>query len=426
MLVGGTDPSGGAGLAADLRAVAAAGVHGAPVVTAVTVQTSSSVLGWTPVPPGYVAAQAGAVLDDGPVGSVKSGMLGGAAACRELLDLMLMRGAGVPWVLDPVLAAGSGDSLGDGSVGQFVKDAMLPACTLCTPNLDEAEVLAGIEVRDRPAMEEAARRLAAAGPAVLVKGGHLPGDPADFLLAGGRGVWFEGRRTWTGKIHGTGCTLASAAAARMALGFGVEDSVAGALAYLRRAAAAWFPRGGGVLLGHLPMAGPRSSRPDASAFYAPPRFCSRCGGLLSADPGAGPPQCGACGLVHYRNPLPAVSVVVEGPGGVLLAERAVDPGKGLWCLPGGFLELGETVEQCGRRELAEETGLEADLEPSGVETDMTEYGGILLVVMRAVSYSGRPTPGDDAAGLGWFDPSDPPPLAFAAHARILGRMSGGR
>jgi 8-oxo-dGTP pyrophosphatase MutT (NUDIX family) len=78
------------------------------------------------------------------------------------------------------------------------------------------------------------------------------------------------------------------------------------------------------------------------------------------------------------------------------------------------------------RELAEETGLEADLEPSGVETDMTEYGGILLVVMRAVSFSGTPVPGDDAAGLGWFDPSDPPPLAFAAHARILGRMSGRR
>ena len=420
LLVGGTDPSGGAGLAADIKAVAAAGAHGEIAVTAVTFQNSGSVEGWDPVAPGSLARQIGAVLGDGLPGAVKSGMLGSAGAVRELASLLEERLAGIPYVLDPVLVAGSGDSLHEGGMPELVRRVLVPLSAVCTPNLDEAGALTGRPVRDRAAMERAASDIASMGAgAVLVKGGHLAGEPADFLLDGGSGRWFEGRRTYPGKLHGTGCTLASGVAARLASGFSMSDAVEGSLQYLRQAAGSWFQRESGVLLGHFPAAGPRGPG-DPSAFYSMPRFCGRCGTPLSGAAFSGHLSCRSCGFVHYRNPLPAVTVAAVEGGRVLLVERACNPGKGLHCLPGGFLELGESVAECAGRELLEETGLSASsMVLSGVETDLTEYGGIMLAVMRASGLSGDPVPGDDASGVGWFPLDAVPELAFGAHERII-------
>lgn len=421
LLVGGTDPSGGAGLAADIKAAAAAGAHGEIVVTAVTFQNSGSVEGWEPVSPGAVSRQAEAVLRDGLPGAVKSGMLGSAGVADELAGLLRTRLPGVPYVLDPVLAAGSGDSLHEGGMPGIVRDELVPLCTLCTPNLDEAEALTGIRVRDRESMERAASRIVEMGAgAALVKGGHLEGQPADFLLTGGNGRWFEGRRTCPGKLHGTGCTLASGAAARLAAGAGIEEAVASSLHYLRQAAAGYFIRGTGNVPGHFPPAGPRNGRLDGTAFYSLPRFCSRCGTALAREAGVEHFACPSCGFLHYRNPLPAVTVAAVKDGCILLVERACHPGKGLHCLPGGFLELGETAANCAARELAEETGLSAQsMTLRGVETDETEYGGIMLAVMEAWELQGKPVPGDDASAVGWFPLDSVPPLAFAAHGRII-------
>lgn len=420
LLVGGTDPSGGAGLAADLKSVAAAGAHGEIAVTAITFQNSGSVEGWEPVPPGSLSRQIGAVLADGLPGAVKSGMLGGAGAVRELASFLRGSLAGIPYVLDPVLVAGSGDLLHEGGMPDLVRGVLVPLSAVCTPNLDEAEALTGRPVRDRASMERAAADIASMGAgAVLVKGGHLPGDPADFLLNGGEGRWFEGRRTYPGKLHGTGCTLASGIAARLAAGFTTAEAVGGSLHYLRQAAGSWFERANGVLLGHFPAAGPRGAG-DSTAFYSMPRFCGRCGVPLSGAASTGHLSCPSCGYVHYRNPLPAVTVAAAEGGRVLLVERACNPGKGFHCLPGGFLELGETVAECARRELLEETGLSASsMLLAGVETDLTEYGGIMLAVMRASGLSGTPVPGDDASAVGWFPFDSVPDLAFDAHARII-------
>ncbi len=426
LLVGGTDPSGGAGLAADLKTAAACGVHGVFAVTAVTVQNSGGVRGWTTIPEASVLDQLETVMEDGAVGAVKTGMLGSPGMASMVSGFLGSLPAGLPYVLDPVLAAGSGDTLHEGDMACALSRLLVPASTLCTPNLDEAEALTGMQVRDRSAMEAAGAEIVRMGArAALVKGGHLEGPPADVLVTAGGTTWFEGRRTWPGKLHGTGCTLASAIAARLASGHGLEEAVASGLAYLRQAAGSCFSRRRGALLGHLPPAGPRRPSPDGTAFYMPPRHCAACGEALVAPEGTtGHMHCLRCGAVTWRNPLPAVSVVAVSGDRVLLVRRAVAPGRGLYCLPGGFLELGETVEECARRELAEETGLSAGtLELLRVETDMTEYGGVVLSVMLAGDLSGTPVPGDDASETGWFPAADPPDLAFAAHGRILEDLS---
>lgn len=428
LLAGGTDPSGGAGLAADLKAVAAAGCHGCLAVTAVTVQSAGRVHSWIPVEPSCIASQIEACLEDGAPGAVKSGMIGTTGALDALATALAEGLAGVPYVLDPVLTAGSGDPLcGEGLTVRMI-ERLLPFCTLCTPNLDEASALSGIEVKDRGSMEEAGRRILAMGPsAVLVKGGHLEGPPADLLVKRGSMEWMEGRRIVQGKVHGAGCTLASATAARLALGYETSEAVRAARTYLAQALGSSFSRRTGRLLGHLPPAGPAHPISDTEAFYLPPRFCIRCGSALRASPEqSGHPSCPACGLVSYRNPIPAVTLVVRRGCEVLLARRAKAPCKGELSLPGGFLETGETVAECAARELREETGLEAvSFSVIGVETDSTAYGAVVLTVVEAVGWTGEAVAGDDASELSWHRLDDVPPLAFSAHERILSSLARG-
>lgn len=419
-MVGGTDPSGGAGLFADAKAAAAMGAHGCFAVTAITVQDSGRVHRWSPVDPEEIRAQMLAQCHDGPVHGMKTGMLGSPEAALAAAEVHASLISPGPLVVDPVLAAGSGDSLSGRGLLEVLLKALIPRAALVTPNLDEAEALTGRTVRTPRQMEDAGRALLDMGPgAVLVKGGHLQGEPQDVLVGHGRSRVFPGKRTVPGKVHGTGCTLASACAALMASGLDPVSSVEKALAYLRGAIRDGFKRRGGYLMGHFPGMGPVPSHRDTSSFYLPPRFCPVCGeGMVGV---LGHRECPGCGLVHYRNPLPAVMVLAEDDEGrVLLVRRAFSPGKGELCLPGGFMDLGETPEDCARRELREETGLDAgSMRLAGSDMDTTDYGGIALYVFKASGLAGEPVPGDDASQVLFLHRKDIPPLAFAAHERAV-------
>src|SRR5262245_20725178 len=177
--IAGTDPSGGAGLFADMKTFHACGVYGAGVVSAIRVQNTLGVRRVEAVSPALVAAQLAAVLDDLPGAALKTGVLTTAAqvdAIAACLDAYPQNRL----VIDPVLTAGSGDPLGASDVADAIATRLLPHAVVITPNLDEAARLTQRDVRDLAGMHRAAEELVARGAAaVLVKGGHLPGEPCD-------------------------------------------------------------------------------------------------------------------------------------------------------------------------------------------------------------------------------------------------------
>jgi hydroxymethylpyrimidine kinase/phosphomethylpyrimidine kinase len=243
LIIAGSDSGGGAGLQADLKAVAALGAHAMTVVTALTAQNTLGVAGVHPVPLPFVRAQFAAVAEDIGLDAVKTGMLHSA----ELVDLVagLLAGVNVPLVVDPVMVAKGGDRLLRKDATQALRDRLLPRASLITPNLDEAEALLGRPVRDQAAMAQAARELVGMGAgAALVKGGHLAEAPADVLFDGHEVHVFSAPRLDTPHTHGTGCTLASACAALLAQGWNLAPAVERARLLVRRAIA------GGLALGH--------------------------------------------------------------------------------------------------------------------------------------------------------------------------------
>jgi hydroxymethylpyrimidine/phosphomethylpyrimidine kinase len=236
LLVAGLDPSGGAGLAADLAGLAAVGARGWPVAAALTAQGPKGVRGWSPVSVEMLLAQLDALLDGAPraPGAVKTGMLGTAALAHALAARLSRRDlARVPLVVDPVLAASSGAPLIDlaGASPAECFGPLLARARLVTPNLAELEALSGLEVGSDDSAVAAARRLGAR--AVLVKGGHRAGAPVD-LLVERRGVTrFTGRRR-PGTARGTGCRLASALAGLLARGATLDEAVRGAKRVVER------------------------------------------------------------------------------------------------------------------------------------------------------------------------------------------------
>ena len=426
LFIGGTDPSGGAGLPADLKTASALGFHGCPAVTAVTVQNSGNVLSWEAVASEMLMEQLRVVCNDGPVAGVKSGMLGSTENASALAGFIREELRGIPYVLDPVLAAGGGGSLTESGMIDLLRDHLIPLCTLCTPNIDEAEILSGITIANTEDMIEAGRAIIRMGAAaVLVKGGHLAGDPVDILVTKESYTEFSGSRITGENVHGTGCTLAAAAATLLAAGFSMETAIRDARFFVRRVIARRIGRVHGKLPGHSPGAGPLPLTPDGTSFYLPPAYCSMCGEHLGKSPGEhGHLFCRQCGFIHYRNPLPAVVLMVHDDEKILLVRRAVQPKKGMLSLPGGFLETGETPEECGRRELLEETGLHArDSRLLGVETDMTAYGGIILAVLEVKEWEGTERAGDDASEVIWCPIREVPELAFTAHNRLVEKLA---
>jgi hydroxymethylpyrimidine/phosphomethylpyrimidine kinase len=240
--IAGSDPTGGAGMQLDLQVFRSLGVHGAGVVTALTVQDSEKVHQVLPAFPNVVLEQLRVLLRDITPDAVKLGMLSTDDIARnvmlglETLDYRLE----IPIVIDPVLAASDGTPLLERRAWGTLQD-MIGRCTLVTPNLPEAELLTGCDVSSRAGCEAAAANLVnhlGAG-AALIKGGHRDGPPDDLLAIrqGGSASfqWFDSDRIEGGAVHGTGCALASAVTAKLARGNDLTTAVASARKFVNEA-----------------------------------------------------------------------------------------------------------------------------------------------------------------------------------------------
>lgn len=243
LAVGGSDSGGGAGLQADLRTLAALGVHGTSVVTAVTAQDSTAVHGVWELPTEAVVAQLRAVLHDLPPDVVKTGMLANERAVHAVAELTVDR----PLVVDPVGSSSTGQRLLSSRGLDALRDHLLPLALVVTPNLAEVRALTGVEVTDGQDLLDAAKAVRELGPRwVLVTGGHLPGAPDDLLWDGTSAHLLAGTRVNTRNDHGTGCTLASALAARLALGDDVPTAARAAKAFVAGALARGYTAGAGA------------------------------------------------------------------------------------------------------------------------------------------------------------------------------------
>jgi hydroxymethylpyrimidine/phosphomethylpyrimidine kinase len=237
LIVAGSDSGGGAGIQADIKTVTALGGYAATAITAVTVQNTLGVTGIHAIPVQTVIAQIRAVLGDIGADVIKTGMLATGELIDTVFSLIKREAPNVPLVVDPVMVAKGGAPLVDKDALHAMKSRLVSLATLVTPNLPEAEALTGRKITTPQAMREAAKALLELGPkAVLLKGGHLPGDTILDVFAdtGGTQEW-SATRIATRHTHGTGCTLASAIATGLAQGLGTIDSISRARAYVRRA-----------------------------------------------------------------------------------------------------------------------------------------------------------------------------------------------
>lgn len=223
--IAGTDPSGGAGAAADCKTFCAHGCFALNVITAVVSQNTQGVRGYMDVTPELIADQIDAVFEDISVDAVKIGMVSVPATIRVIADKLEQYQP--PYtVIDPVMVATSGHRLLQPEAEETLQTVLLPLADVVTPNLPEAEVLTGMEIKDFAAMEAAAKKIAAMGPkAVLVKGGHLIEDATDILYDGTTFHYFKGKRVESTSTHGTGCSLSSAIASNLANGQPLAEAV---------------------------------------------------------------------------------------------------------------------------------------------------------------------------------------------------------
>ena len=241
LTIAGLDPSGGAGILADVKAMSACGTYGMAVVAALTAQNTCGVSGWQPVAPDFVRAQIDAIFEDIRVDAIKIGMLG----TPEVIDAVaeaLERHRPPFVVLDPVMVAKGGDRLLAKEAESALCERLLPLTTVITPNLPEAAVLAGeAEIRERGEMPALARKLLerlAPDAWVYLKGGHLTESASpDLLLSRETSLTFEAPRIATKNTHGTGCTLSAAIAAQLGRGESVPEAVRKAKAYVYEAIA---------------------------------------------------------------------------------------------------------------------------------------------------------------------------------------------
>lgn len=247
LIVAGSDSGGGAGIQADIKAVTAMAGFAMTAITALTAQNTLGVHGVHLVPPDFLRQQIEVVLTDLGADAIKTGMLGDAATIETVATALERWAPEAPLVLDPVMVAKGGHKLLADEAVATLRRRLLPKARVITPNLPEAEVLAGMPIGSVTEMQLAAEALLALGvPAVLLKGGHLPGDEVVDLLATPDGVTrFAAPRIATRHTHGTGCTLASALAAGLAQGMSLHDAVARARLYVRAAIAAAPGFGGG-------------------------------------------------------------------------------------------------------------------------------------------------------------------------------------
>ena len=249
LTIAGSDSGGGAGIQADLKTFAALGVYGTSAITAITAQNTVTVTDVLALPPAIVVAQIDAVADDLPVHAVKIGMLA-TADIAAAVAAALRRRALPHVVLDTVMVAKGGASLLDAAAVAAVREALFPLADVITANGPEAAALTELPVDSVAQARRAAERLVALGAkAAIVKGGHLRGPAVDVLYDGTAFTELRAERIDTPHTHGTGCTFASAIAARLALGDGLADAVRFAKSYVTEA----IRRAPGLGHGHGPL-----------------------------------------------------------------------------------------------------------------------------------------------------------------------------
>lgn len=246
LTIAGSDPSGGAGIQADIKTITVHKMYAMSVVTALTAQNTTGVFDIMEASPEFVAAQLDAVFQDIFPDSVKIGMLSSAGIVEIVAEKLKAYGA-VNIVVDPVMVSTSGSKLLRDDAVEAVKEKLLPLADLATPNIPEAEFLSGIGIRGEADMIAAAKMIAESyGSAVLLKGGHKINDASDLLYKDGKCVWFRSRRIDNPNTHGTGCTLSSAIACGLAGGLSLTDSISRAKEYLTGAISAGLDLGHGA------------------------------------------------------------------------------------------------------------------------------------------------------------------------------------
>ena len=245
LTIAGSDPSGGAGIQADLKTMLANGVYGMSAITALTAQNTTGVSGIFPVTLEFLGMQIDSVFSDIRPDAVKIGMVSSKELIRVIADrLSYYKAENI--VVDPVMISTSGSRLIDEDAVGALKELLLPMAAVVTPNIPEAEVLSGIRIRSSEDMVRAAEIISREyGCAVLCKGGHRLNDANDLLYRDGGFCWFMGRRIDNPNTHGTGCTLSSAIASGLARGYGLEQAVESAKEYLSGALEAMLDLGSG-------------------------------------------------------------------------------------------------------------------------------------------------------------------------------------
>lgn len=233
LTIAGSDCGAGAGIQADLKTFCAHGVYGVTALSMVTVQNTQAVSDVHLLPPKLIEDQIETLFADFSIGAAKTGALGSAQTIRSVAAV-LARHAQVPLVVDPVMISKHGHTLLALDAVAALKAVLLPRAALITPNLSEAAVLANTGViTNREGMQLAAEILAGLGPAaIVVKGGHLAGQPADLLWYQGQAHWIEGERIDTKHTHGTGCTFSAAITANLVRGLDLIEAVRQAKQYI--------------------------------------------------------------------------------------------------------------------------------------------------------------------------------------------------
>ena len=259
LTIAGSDSSGGAGIQADIKTMTANGVFAMSAVTALTAQNTTGVTGIMEVSPEFLKEQIDCIFTDIRPDAVKIGMVSSAELIRAIAE-KLKEYQAENIVVDPVMVATSGAKLiSDDAIGTL-KEALLPMADILTPNIPEAEVLSGMEVKTEEDMVKAAEKISRTYHcAVLLKGGHQLNDANDLLCRGEEHRWFYGKRIDNPNTHGTGCTLSSAIASNLVKGFDMETAVERAKAYISGALGAMLDLGKG--------SGPMNHAFDISGEY---------------------------------------------------------------------------------------------------------------------------------------------------------------
>ncbi|MFI3228131.1 MAG: bifunctional hydroxymethylpyrimidine kinase/phosphomethylpyrimidine kinase [Clostridia bacterium] len=235
LTIAGSDCSGGAGIQADIKTITAHKLYATSVITALTAQNTTGVFGVIDVSPEFVAKQIDCVFEDIRPDAVKVGMVSNAEIIKVIAEKLKQYDA-KNIVVDPVMVSTSGSKLLNDDAINMLKQHLLPLATVITPNIPEAQVLCGFDIKTHDDMTKSALKISQIiDGAVLVKGGHLRDNADDLLFQNNAKTWYQGEKIYNKNTHGTGCTLSSAIASNLALGLSLKDSIYNAKTYISSA-----------------------------------------------------------------------------------------------------------------------------------------------------------------------------------------------